>query len=311
MRRGQNAAASGGIMALYQVNDGQGLSGEVSAAAAGLPQGAPVVVMIHGFRFSPRHPGHDPHRHILSLDPDCRDPHVPSWPRGLGLAGPLSCGLGIAFGWEARGQLRPIYHAAADVGQRLAGLIGHLSDLAQRPVAIVAHSLGARVALAALPHLAAGQVGRMILLAGAEFRCRAATALDSAAGRRAEVLNITSRENDLFDFGLELMVSGLRRQALGFGLARPQRNWVDIQIDDTGTQIALAGLGFPLGGQPMRLCHRSPYLRAGIFDFYRTALRQPWALSMGLLRTHLPGRPAPRWSRLLAWPAQAGGVASH
>jgi hypothetical protein len=47
-----------------------------------------------------------------------------------------------------------------------------------------------------------------------------------------------------------------------------------------------------------------------LFDFYRTALFQPWALPMGLLHARLPGRIEPRWSRLLSRPGQMGAAAA-
>lgn len=275
-------------------------------AARALPAHAPVIVMIHGYRYSPAHPACDPHRHILSLDPG---PHTPSWPRALGFGTDAPDeGLAVAFGWEARGMLGRAYGRAGDAGRAVAALVSALAGQAGRPVALIGHSLGARVGLQALHHADPGSIGRIVLLAGAEFRDTAARALDSPAGRRAEVLNITSRENDLFDFAMELWLDRGRRQALGLGLDRPAANWLDVQIDDGATLSALDRLGFPAERPLGRLSHWSPYLRGGLFDFYRTALAQPWALSLPMLRARLPGRIEPRWSRLLAPPAQWGAV---
>ncbi|WP_347139028.1 hypothetical protein [Paracoccus sp. SSK6] len=286
-----------------------GLPPALAGALGGLPGHAPVILMIHGYRYSPAAAHCDPHRHILSLDPDRSARRALSWPRALGFgAGAEDEGLAIAFGWEARGMLGQAYARAGEVGRSLAGLVSHLADRAGRPVAVIAHSLGARVALQALHHGEPGCIGRMVLLAGAEFRDTAAAALGSPAGRGAEVLNITSRENDLFDFGMELWLGRGRRQALGFGLDRPAGNWLDLQIDDGETLAALDRLGFATERRPLRLSHWTPYLRRGLFDFYRTALAQPWALSLPMLRARLPGGIQPRWSRLLAPPAQWGGA---
>ncbi|MBL0900417.1 MAG: alpha/beta hydrolase, partial [Reyranella sp.] len=88
-----------------------------------------------------------------------------------------------------------------------------------RGVQVIAHSMGARVALAALPQVAPGQITRLILLAAAETRGRALAALDSPAGRSVEVINVTTRENDLFDacfeWGIHLGLSTSIGQGLG------------------------------------------------------------------------------------------------
>lgn len=297
-------------MAVLHVNsDAPVQAGQFRGPAAALAADAPVIVMVHGYRFSPHHPGHDPHRHILALDPEDTGGPVLSWPRSLGFHGASDDeGLAVGFGWDARGTLPGAYRRAELAGRSLARLIDRLAGASGRPVALIGHSLGARVMLQALHHLPPGTVGRMALLAAAEFRCAAAAALNSPAGAGVEVLNITSRENDLFDFGLELFVSGLRRQALGFGLEQPRANWIDIQIDDRDTLAMLSSLGFPMDGRPRRLSHWTPYLRAGVFEFYRTALCQPWALSLNLLRRQLPAQIEPRWSRLLASPLTIGGL---
>lgn len=278
-------------------------------AAATLPPDAPIVVMIHGYRYSPSVPACDPHRHILSLDPDHRARRVTSWPRALGFgADHPDEGLAIGFGWEARGRLGGAYRRAGAAGTALASIISRLADQTGRRIAIIGHSLGARVALQALHDAAPGSTGRVILLTGAEFRDAAADAIATPAGQDAEIINITSRENDLFDFALEQWLSLGRRQALGFGLDRPARNWIDLQIDHAETLAALDALGFPTEQRPLRLSHWTPYLRRGLFDFYRTALCQPWALPLGLLHARLPGRIEPRWSRLLASPQYPGAL---
>ncbi|MCQ0970521.1 alpha/beta fold hydrolase [Paracoccus sp. TK19116] len=296
-------------MALVHVNADDGAAPAEAARVAGtLDADAPIIVMIHGYRFSPASPSHDPHRHILAMQPDGRARRVLSWPRALGIEPATSQDLAVGFGWEARGSLRRAYASAEDSASALARIVDRLAETANRPVALIAHSLGARVALGCLHHVSAGSLGRTILLAGAEFRTTAEQALSTPAGRRAEIINVTSRENDLFDFALEMLLSAGRRQALGFGLSQPRRNWVDVQIDDARTLAELAQLGFPMDPHALRMCHWSPYLRRGVFDFYRTALRQPWALPLGMLRLRLPQPTAPRWSRLFATTQDAGGL---
>ncbi|MDB6177540.1 alpha/beta fold hydrolase [Paracoccus sp. Z330] len=291
-------------MPVVKVNAHHQPSQRLWQTADKLSEGAPIIVMVHGYRYSPSEPAHDPHRHILSLDPDRRCRRSTSWPRALGFGtGDPMQGLALAYGWEARGSLGRAYRRAGEAGKTLAGIVSRLADQTRRPIAIIGHSLGARVALQAMNDADPGSIGRIILLTGAEFRDSAALALTSDAGRRAEIINITSRENDLFDFALEQWLARGRRQALGFGLDKPARNWVDVQIDHGETLSALEEMGFPTERRPLRLSHWTPYLRRGLFEFYRTALCQPWALPLAALHTRLPGRIEPRWSRLLAAPS--------
>lgn len=256
-------------------------------ALSALPQGAPVVVMIYGYRFMPGLSGHCPHEHILSLHPTPGVPRAVSWPAQLGLAD-NQAGLAIAFGWPSRGALRDCYARAAHAGTHLATLIARLRALApDRPVDVIAHSLGARVALSALPFLQAGDVGRMILLAGAELRLRARAVLDTPAGRAAEVLNVTSRENAVFDLLLESALTlGLGR-SLGRGLPRPPANWTDLRIDRPETLTALAARGFPVDPPRQRICHWSAYLRPGVFPIYHAVLTR--RIAPATLRSPQPG----------------------
>ena len=147
-----------------------------------VPDTAPVVVMIHGYKHSPFEPAHDPHAHILSLAPRRKGRSL-SWPKHLGFGrGARSEGLAIAFGWNARGSIWQAYRAAGQAGIALAELIRALHAVRPGPTDIIAHSLGARAALAATGRLPEGALGRGILLSGAEFSCRAATAGTSIPG---------------------------------------------------------------------------------------------------------------------------------
>lgn len=242
----------------------------IANALAGLAPGAAVTVMIHGFRFSPSDPRHDPHNHILSLDVrrDCWK--AVSWPRHLHLDRP-GTGLGVGFGWSARGRLDHVAARAFDAGERLAALIGRIK--ARRPdvhVNIMAHSLGARVALAALADVPAGHVDRLILLSGAEYRGLAMAAMAGPAGRRVQVLNVTSGENAPFDalFRLSVPAPRLTDWPLSAGLA-DLPGWTDLRVDCPRVRAALGRLGFPTRAPATRICHWSTYLRPGLFRLYR------------------------------------------
>lgn len=287
-------------MALVAVDSGKAVPAGLWQRAADLPAGRPIVVMIHGYRFSPDRAHASPHRHILSLTPDPDSRRAASWPGALGFTRDGDEGLAVALGWNACGALRAVDGRAAETGARLAALIDALALTAGRPVALIGHSLGARVALAALRRASPGAVGRVVLLAAADLRPRAEVAIASPAGMLAEVINVTSRENDPYDLALELILSAGRHRALGFGLDRPRPNWIDLQIDAPETLGFLGRLGFSIEGGASRACHWSPYLRAGLFEVWRAALCTPQALPLSLLAMARPERPARRWSRLLA-----------
>lgn len=260
---------------------------------AALPPEAPVVAMVHGWRYGPALGRDCPHGSILSLNPAPEDTRAVSWPRHLHLDG--TRGLGIALGWQARCGLWTAHARARTAGLALAAIAERVSHLAPgRPLHIIAHSMGARVALNALLHVKAGQIGRVILLAPAETRQVAAAALATPAGQAAEVINVTTRENDLFDAAYEWGVHLGRRTSVGQGLGRKLPNWHDLWIDQPATLAALAALGFAIPPPKGRVCHWSPYLRPGTMALYR-------ALISGALPAQLLPQPCPqrRWTRLL------------
>ena len=272
---------------------------------ANLPQGAPVVILVHGYRFSPDAARSDPHRHILSMTPDARFRKAVSWPRHMGFGrGAVDEGLCIAFGWPACGSIWKAWDRAAAAGAVLANLVQRIRALRPGPVDVLCHSLGARVALSAMTALPSHSIGRVVLLAAAEFQSDAEAAMGSAAGQTAEVINITSRENDLFDGFVELLVRAPRRGdcALGAGLPGGPRNWLDIQMDCDASRAALAELGYRIPAPARRICHWSAYMRPGLFALYRDLIRKRHALPLACLRHLLPDQAAPRWSRLLSLP---------
>lgn len=267
------------------------LDAALDRALARLRPDAPLVILVHGYKHSPHVAGHCPHGHILSLAPR-RGGRALSWPRHLGFGrGAPGEGLAVAFGWHARGTIWQAWREAETAGHALAALVARISERHARPVGLFAHSLGARVCLAALPALPAGSVRRLVMLAGAEFGDRAAEALDSPAGRRAQVLNVTSGENLLFDLLLERLLQPpwATRRALGAGLPDLVPSWVDLRIDDPETRAHLARLGFRIPPPVRPVCHWSGYMRPGLFALYRALLVRDAPLPVQALR--LPARP--------------------
>ena len=269
-----------------------------------LPEGpGPIIVMVHGYKFSPDMPRHDPFEHILSMSPAPGRRSAVSWPRHLGFRGRSEDGVAIGYGWHARGPIWRVTEAALEAGAALARIIEALqSRHPARPIHAIAHSLGARVVLEAMARLEAPALNRVILLSPADWADHAHAALGSVAGDAAEVFNITARENDLFDTLLARAVPQAA-PALGQGLPSAPGNWLDIQLDHPQTEAALARLGHRLAPSSRAVCHWSSYLRPGVFAFYKRLLRAPETLPMTQLRAALPTQMQPKWSRLPLVPA--------
>ncbi|MCF1708528.1 DUF726 domain-containing protein [Tabrizicola sp. J26] len=296
-------------MAVIKVNaDSEGLHLDEAALRAALDRlapRAPVVAMVHGFRFQPDLPGQCPHEHILALHPEHPDRKAISWPRHLGFGRPDG-GLGLAFGWHSRGTLWAVHARAPQAGRALAELVALVRRIApERQVDVIGHSLGARVALAALPQIEPGAVGLAILLSAAEFRGPAEAAMATEAGRAAQVLNVTTQANRMFDFLLEALLSGGTHASVSSGLSKPHPGWTDLRADDPAAVAALRSLGFRLGGTQAQICHWSPFLRPGLFRLYRALLER--RLPLPLLRTALTATRLETGSRFLP-PAGGAGL---
>ncbi|WP_299918842.1 alpha/beta hydrolase [uncultured Roseobacter sp.] len=284
------------LLRINATSDGLQMHGTSTTtdSALGDQQGGagPIIIMIHGYKYDPNDPTHCPHKKIFNCD-------TTSWPERLGFSNtPSQVGLGIAFGWYARGALWQAHRRAAKLGRELASLVTRLRKNApHRPVHVIAHSLGSEIALSALGHLRPHDLGRIVLLTGASFASKAQDMLRAPAGTTTEVFNVTSRENDLFDLAFEHMVAApeLRDRAIGQGIDAP--NAINLQLDCDATLRALAQLGLPIAPPARRVCHWSTYTRPGVMALYARLLRDPESLPQAYLADILPGHAAPRWSR--------------
>ncbi len=310
-------AVTAGPAGLELVGQGAAWTDALDAVLPALPSCAPLVILVHGFRFDPAAHRHDPHRLLYAAQPGRASRKLISWPRALGFGGAgLEEGLSIGLGWSARaplGRFADAYQRAGETGAALAALIEAIAARAPgRPVDILAHSLGARVALCALPRLSdagGAALGRLILLGGAEFAGRAEAACASApATARPEVYSITARANDVYDALFEAAAPGGpgADHALARGLPRV-RNWMTLQIDSPGMRLFARSRGVALAAPDRRICHWGFYTLPGAMTLYARILRDRPIWSVAALR----GAPAlmeqePRWSRLGPLPRLPG-----
>ena len=264
----------------------------------------PVMVLIHGFKYDPEDTIFSPHTSIFGTALHHHKDGNVQWLRHLGFcSGNPSEGLAIAFAWRARGNLWRAERAAHAAGQHLAEVIALIRRIApDRPIHVISHSMGSEVIFEALKTLPADAVQRIVALSGATYASRAAAAMQSRAGRTAELFNITSRENDVFDFMYERLIAPRvpGDRAMGTGLDLP--NVINLQLDCARTLAALTRFGGHIAPAARRMCHWSGYTRPGALRFYAHALRNPREVALPSLQHALPDAPAPRWSRMFAPP---------
>lgn len=261
----------------------------------------PVVVLTHGYSYQPNSATDCPHELILASTPSTKAKRAISWPRALGLDHE-DC-LCIAFGWNARGSLWSARKRAMQAGRALEQVITCLRRAnPHRPVHFLSHSMGIELALEALHYLAPGSLNRVVSLTGAAYRSRVEAALTTPAGQTAEFFNVTTRENDPFDFLFERIIAPPtpRDRAVGHGLSAA--NAVTLQLDCPQTLASLAQLGLPLHAPDRRICHWSSYMRPGVFSLYKHLLCPEHPLALPRLQEALPAQTSARWSRLFARP---------
>lgn len=127
------------------------------------PPGAPIVILIHGDKFSPTQAA--PNRETFSLVPATPCFRNTSRPAGLGgRANGVSDAPCLEFAWPAHDADR-----GGPVAHRFACVIATIDRLAPgRPADLIARSLGARVALQATRPLNRGGLDLILLLGGAD-----------------------------------------------------------------------------------------------------------------------------------------------
>lgn len=273
---------------------------QLRAQLRSLPPKAPVVVLLHGYKYAPGIEGRCPHSLIYALHPAGTGRSGVSWPTLLGVGSNVPQEpLCIALGWPANQAFHRAYGQAARTGQALARLVEIVHRITpDRPVDIIAHSLGARVALSALPHLQAGRLRNLIMMTPAELSCQANALLNSPAGRSVKALNVSSGENWVFDKTLEWMLAPARKGARAMGFEpRASDCWTTLRIDNPSHLTALERVGVTLAPPVRKVCHWSAYTRQGVFDLYRRLT--DGTLPMNTLASALPPLQKAQTSRRL------------
>ncbi|MEL6465484.1 MAG: alpha/beta hydrolase [Pseudomonadota bacterium] len=296
-------------MAILRLNAGpeglrlhQSPASALSATRTAATGPGPVIVLIHGFKYDPDSMQRSPHSTIFGTVRHQGTGDHTQWLRHLGFGtGHADEGLAIAFGWRARGHLWRAQRSARAAGVALAKVIRTIRGVApERPIHAITHSMGSEVVFEALHHLPAHALQRIVAITGASYVFRAETAMRTMSGQTAELLNVTSRENDLFDLMFERLIAPDVQgdRAMGLGISLPHA--VNIQLDCPATLAALTRFGGQISSPQRMVCHWSGYTRPGALRFYARALRHADAVPLDDLQGTLPGALAPRWSRMFA-----------
>jgi pimeloyl-ACP methyl ester carboxylesterase len=213
---------------------------------------------------------------------------------GFGMGDPDE-GLALGFGWNARGPVWRAARRARAAGGQLGRILRILHRAApHRPIHLMTHSMGAEVALAALHVLPRGAITRLLTLAPASYHSTADAALQSPAGATLEWINVTSRENALFDLMYERLVSPPCRKDRVIGARLHAVNATTLRLDCPRTLDWLQRFGAQIAPPTARICHWSGYTRPGALGFYNRLLRDPARVPLASLQAPAPAAPA-RW----------------
>lgn len=240
------------------------------------PDDAPVTALLHGFRYSWRRGDracdgrNDPHRRLYT-----------AWPAALGFTeNDPANGLCIAIAWEARerglSSFATVYRRAAETGRALARIADFIAGRNRgRTLSCFAHSLGARVVIAAMIRARPCAFGKTILLGPAADLDEAETALSAAgdAGGAARILHMDARANRVFD-GLFNAFAPRPAGARPLGHEAPEDpRWIRVVLDDPNVREALAARGAPLSRGPRVMSHSCFYEDPALMALYRDLIR--------------------------------------
>lgn len=219
------------------------------------------VRIVHGFMFDPGDVGgpNDPEPFMQDVREWLNLPNAisVSWysvPFGFRPARPLASTLQTIRAWTsawAAGHATPYAHAWELAEFTAAGLADILSR--RKDVTLIAHSLGARVALQAAAQAAPGSITRIVLLNGSELAPNARAIMEYADVR---VLNLVVQTDDVLKWLGSRFTGEAPAPCVGqAGLQAWHPNWRDVPLDDPGLRArARHARGWDLcGDNPARL----------------------------------------------------------
>ncbi len=286
---------------------------------------APVVILIHGLRYSWRQGrGCNPQTTLYLAEPLEEDrrrrPLRANWPHQLGFTeNGREDGVCIAFGWDA-GRISDLRKADEMLARHTPALVSVIEAIhaAGREADCFGHSLGSALVLNAIFNQPGLPVRRALLLGPAERRSRAAqAALVQQNHAQTEFLHVMARANDVFDEAYHQLApraEDVYDPPLGVeGIGVALSNWMDLQIDHPETRRWLASCGLPPTRPPERLSHWAYYNDPSVMAFYASVLRDTAPSCLKTLRdVRAPIEIETRWQRLQPafFPALGGGKRS-
>jgi pimeloyl-ACP methyl ester carboxylesterase len=154
--------------------------------------------------------------------------------------------LGYAAGLRALPDFSTPYDKAGSEAEGLARLINGLRKIAPDcPVDVVAHRLGARVALMAIS-TARSKMWRSLLLSNAfEYSARTLAALDCPMGKHLKFHNIITHHKNITSFFFDHFgpKPGPADRAICFGYKFPHANWSEVLDTDLAVTKLLLDMG--------------------------------------------------------------------
>jgi pimeloyl-ACP methyl ester carboxylesterase len=154
--------------------------------------------------------------------------------------------LGYAAGLRALPDLATPYEKAGVEAKGLAELVNSLRQISpDSPVDVVAHRLGARVALMAV-RTARSKMWRRLLLSNAfEYSARTLTALDCPMGRHLSFHNLIMQSNNITTFFFDRLgpKPGPADHAICFGYKFAHSNWSEVPDNSKAATKLLLDMG--------------------------------------------------------------------